>query len=663
MKKILDILGKYKVKKQWLKQVERGFMDGSLTKQDIIDQFYEEMNVPHLSQQDKARVEELLNELDGYEEGTREHAINLNEIATIMYQNEGGSLWRKINAYRVISMLGNLKTTVRNEGGNFGGLVFQQWDDRFSFVFDRMFAKVTGELTTVKGGNLKHYAYLTGLKQSLQDFVQDVDSRTKSDKILSSGRTFKKGSPLGQAERLVKLLLDDRRHFVANMSAFERKLDVTEKYAKEHGLEFDKAGIKEALEEAVVKEYTFNNNGELAQTLTTAIRSINKFSTGGRSSDFGLGTAIAQFTKTNMNIAQFIGSHTPGLGFTFEAMNMYENRKLPKLEKAQLQQRTISRSLGKQVTGSMLIGVGALLSAGGFITNGEDDEKVKALLEAQGLKGSYINISAIQRALGGIIGYRNPSKPLTAVDGSFHNGDSLLSISWATPIAPFLLLGSRLQQARTDGEANGLLSDIVGASGESVTDFFNMPFSRFTQTLNNPYLDPTQKAAKLVADFMMGFVPQVVKQSAQATSPYTKEFSKDFTESLKQQLMGNVPGLRKLVPNKINVKGEEMPYYENDKMGSLIWNAFVNPSYTAKVDVDSDTQSMISGYKKGTVELPVMMKKLIELDSKDYPLTREQQVDFQKIYYGLYKQSKDRSKALLEAKKSMIKKYNLKPQK
>ena len=152
-------------------------------------------------------------------------------------------------------------------------------------------------------------------------------------------------------------------------------------------------------------------------------------------------------------------------------------------------QGKISRSLGKTATGMSYIALGALLSNAGAFVDEEKDKDTKALLEANGINGGYFNFSALRRAI-------------TGGDTNYQEGDSTISITWMLPVAPFLLLGSRLAKAKSDKEAEGIVENLqvmVESLGSSMKDFAELPFARTLGILTNSFDSGMDKFNKIFA--------------------------------------------------------------------------------------------------------------------------------------------------------------------
>jgi len=371
--------------------------------------------------------------------------------------------------------------------------------------------------------------------------------------------------------------------------------------------------------------------------------------------DFGIGSIIAPFAKTPMNLITFMGRRIPVVGAMGTVFEMTAQKMQGSKTVIKDNQNKIATMIGRQASGTALVLAGALLSAGGFITSGEDDEKVKALLEAQGLTGSYINTSAFTRVF-------QSGEEITKSSGKYQEGDKLVSFSWALPIAPFFIMGARLQQANSEKEGLDMISTLQDTLGQSVGDIFEVPFARTLQTFTDKNMTIGEKFGKSGTDFVTSFIPSMLKQSAQALAPTKKKTAYVGASAFKDNIMASLPGLRNKLPDQYDVLGDKVQYYD-DSIMSALFNGFINPAYVSKVDFNKDAMKILSAYEDNKLDsLPVKKEPNFSIAKVGkFTLTQEQLGYFQKEYITQFAITLDGNKATDIAKKSTVDKFKLKP--
>ena len=249
----------------------------------------------------------------------------------------------------------------------------------------------------------------------------------------------------------------------------------------------------------------------------------------------------------------------------------------------------------------------------------------------QGIKGGYFNFSALRRSI------------TSGTPSGYQDGDNVLSVNWLLPVAPFLLLGSRISNANSETESadiSDVVQNIIEAGGASMQDFAELPFNRTLGILTNSYDSGIDKANKLAGGIVTGFVPSLVKQLAQGIDPTTKQYSKNSGEAVIQQIKATIPlpGFRDSVPNRFNVMGEVQTMTDNEYMATDIFEMFLNPAYRDTVETDKDLQRIMELNDKVTLpSLPKITKDNFDYGSENYKMEQEEHQQFQKDYFEAYK--------------------------
>lgn len=705
------------MKKNWGKQWKKQLAEGNVTKAEILDSIYRASGVPRLSVEAKAEILEHLEAMSKLEQDSTEYNIHNNEIKSTIRHSRGIGFWTKLSALQTYAMLGNAKTGLKNELGNWIGFSMGQFDAEYSEFFDKQYAKTTGQRTVADRGKGIEYAkgYKEGVKRSFQDFKDKADSRQNSSKYFDDnvGRVFKHQNggyarilvdlvsgdnkvdaakqfathSAAKAENLTKFIVDDRRHAFARYEMSRAAIEVTDATIKEtnKGLPKEQQVVfskEEALAnlEKEIAYYTFNNKTAGAKILTDAVKALNKFSTRGATTEFGAGTLLAKFTKTPMNIIAFTTDH---LGWDYAtARRQYKEsykelkKTLPKpeakKEAIQLNQRELATSKAKALTGATFIGTGMMLAALGGITPNRDDEDERLLLEAQGYKSGYLNMSGLVRNL---LGGGNDKVVYDYGTGDVQDGDTLISINQFAPGGAFMLLGARIMDYMTAEEADKSFRNILAATLQgaidSSTDLVDLPFNRTASMIINEFKYADYKEGgtsealmnvgnKLLGSMATSFIPAPVKQTSQLLDPYAKSYSRDSGEAVKEQIMANVPTLRDDVPYAFYVNGEPIQYSGEKNAIEALWSAYAAPYYKSVVKYDKPLKSITDSVAKNKVSPPTLAPNKITYSGSEYNLSKEERQEYQKAYWKTYEKTRDTKKASTSAKIDYFKRNKIK---
>lgn len=634
---IAELKKEFGLTNAWIEMLRKSLDEGTLTKTKMKEIIKEKMGIPTLTMAEIDKITEIMEKLNGLDPESETYEKDKEAIlkeATMVYAQKDVTFWTKLSTYQTMAMLMNVKTTLRNELGNLMGFTTSQVDDVYSFFFDTALSKFTNKRGTVNPMNPLKFKYKDGVKKSFEAYGSYlVDA---SDSKYVKRRVFAPGSKMGKLEGIMGVMLSDARWKQPRVQFLLDQIAATEQYAKARGLEYDAetARLKENIN--FIADYdTFNFDSKLGVWLDGVVKSTNEKILFGNK-DFGLGTLFAKFAKTPMNIIQYQLDHI-GADLLREGVKLTKKSKQIGFENALKQnQGRISRALGKTATGMTYITLGAVLSNLGAFVAEEDDKDVKNILEAQGIKGGYFNFSALRRSI-------TSGKP-----SSYQDGDNVLSVNWLLPVAPFLLLGSRIANARDKKEAQDIsdkLQVIIEAGGASMQDFAELPFNRTLGILTNSYDSGMDKMNKLAGSAVTGFVPSAVKHIAQGIDPTSKQYSKKSGEAVIQQIKATVPGLRNTVPNRFDVTGETQMMVDNGNMAANIFEMFLNPAYRDTIEMDKDLQKVMDLNKKvGLPSLPKITKNYFSYKSNRYDMTQEEHQEFQSDYWEAYKRAYTKKK-------------------
>jgi len=501
---------------------------------------------------------------------------------------------RKLSSLQAMSHLLNVKTFNRNILGNAASLLGEWLSKVPASIADRGLSMMTGNRSVVAGMPSFKKSMLEGWNQGKRSFfeIKAGVGKGKTGKYEALfGDTFKTKAGKG-AERLMSWSLQTPDEF---FKGFTKADSLYNQLAARLGpkvkkWEFDEIMNKATMEEidTAIKESefaTFQNDSMLAGLLSGTKKGLNKASTaiGERvpgmknlfTKDFGLGDMVVKYTRVPGNIMTRGFEYSP-LGYLKAGEGLFKMMNNLDLITPQ-QQRELALKIGRATTGTGLLFLGKKLNDLGIITDvdGGTDYNAQAFERAEGLGNYKINMDALSRLIKG----QDPTKQA---------GDTLKSFNWAAPMVTPIAVGAKL----------------VGEEGKSVPDTVkSLALNTFEESMDLPSLfivkqmmyegmkegsTPMDIASVPLKEAIPGFVPSVVRQGAQlldpkfrdtsggANVPILKQLTPLLGESATGKIQSNIPGISKLLPEKLDVLGREQERQKG------IFPSLIDPSTTTK---------------------------------------------------------------------------------
>lgn len=507
---------------------------------------------------------------EGYEK-----QVELAKVARMSQEDIPVSKAKKLKTVRNIAMLLNPKTLERNLGGN---VIFNSIDTlskSLAVPIDAIMSLSTKQRTRVlpQLGSMLEGAR-TGLGRGMYEVGHNIDTRGLGQRYdLSQGRTFANSyNPIEKGfDKLEKALdyslrVPDRIQYettfaesVANQLKSKKvkltgeQIDLVSKIKSKHPVQYttdlNAAQIRELIDtnninsnvlstaEQEALESVFQNNSELSQRVLALRRELNKVGT----EDFGLGDLMIPYAQTPANLTQQAINYSP-LG----AIKAYMNRD---------NQRQASLDLARALVGSSIIGGSAYGANKGFISPNEYDPNYQTNTR---LKGNMRLLGQAPNSIGGM--WYSPFQPIStniAVGAAMANDENPLSAGLNTIIdVPYLQ------------QINRFVSDTKDRGAWEA--FINM----FANT-------PSQ------------FVPTALGQLATAIDPYQKEtYSSNKIKQGLNMAQSKIPYLRSKLPNRRNLKGEDISAVGDNEGLNAIRAAFIDPTYVNKPKKDEVVEEM-----------------------------------------------------------------------
>lgn len=442
------------------------------------------------------------------------------------------TLRQRMQTYRYDSMLGTLTSPERNIIGNLSQAVPNAVAHGVAAnVVDPIVSLFTGRRTatslTVHERVEGWKAFAEESKNTFKDFFIDrAEVRNRQEDKFStnrSGRVYQ--SPVMElAHNMVSFAMSfgDRnfwkKAYVNSLAEQQRLLD--------RGLLHNEDGTTPTQEqileraEADANYATFNEDNRVRDAVT-AMKQVP-----------GLGDVldyIMPFTGVPTNIISRMWQFSPmGLVSTI-ATNAYRGMRGQNFD-----QRAFVNGISRGLTGTALFGVGMLLQAAGIIrlgTGDEEDDKKRGVRTAQGEQYTPF--------------IYNPFK------------DEYVSLSTFAPAISPLIMGATAQDL-FENEENKAVA-LQNAAFASLDQIFDASYMTGLSDIFNGYGSATENIATAVfASFASQNVPALLGQLSSAMDPYVRD-TKDknlIIEALKSGVINKIPGLREMLPKKIDVTGQ-----------------------------------------------------------------------------------------------------------
>ena len=534
----------------------------------------------------------------------RQRKVKLGEIQRLLYDKLPVEKGQSIKAWMRISMLFNLKTQVRNVGGNALAVPVNMVSDVFSSVIDRQIAKKTGVRTT---GVINPKEYIKGFKkgafESFDDFRRGINTRNiQGDRFeIGEGNSFNNDSALGKKlnniDRMLSFVLDigDRTFYegaFTNSINNQLKLNKTDVVTPEM--------IDIATNEALQRTWQDNNN--YTEAVLGIRRILNHVGKGG----YGLGDAIIPFAKTPANLTKAIVDYGPaGLVKTLSIdaknfVNSLENGQYT----PQLQHKFV-QNLGKGMAGSFLYILGIALAKAGITSGENDDDK---------------DVSNFMRNTLGIQPY------------SIKIGDKSFAYDWAQPIAtPLAITANYVKQSKENPDAKAI-DKAINALNIGSEQLLQQSFLESLNTVLNGQGTTLENLSQTVLELPSRAIPTLSKQIADMiddTQRTSYEYDKPIATAI-NKVKAKIPVVSKSLAPVKDTLGRDVKKYGGK---NNFFNVFLNPANVNSENVSNSAKEIYKIYKKtgDATILPRVAPYYINNDGEKIVLSSKEKAEFQEV--------------------------------
>lgn len=658
-KKILDSVSQNAEK---LRSIEKGDVNGLV---DLIKDMSTERRTNSLWSNKMGRtMEKALEQAKKLPDGEAFlRDVAASQVRGIAYDYAKPSTLEQIKTYRYLSMLSKPATPGRNLIGNMVSDPSDAVSNNIGVVLDMLLSKYTGTRSVPVDKSYFSKTKRKGMGEAaIKSYIE-----TGLDASVSNAR----GKYGTGGSRSYKMTGNFLERFLSTWEKYSNYAMVTTDQMQKGGIQAEAQRGIDALEakgkvakgaldgraEEIARERTFQNDSKLAQATGIVRRGLNVFSIkdkqGGR---FGLGDIMLPFTNVPGNIASAAIQNSPA-GFIkagVEIVKVLNKAKAGTLTAAE--QAKAVTDFGRAFNGTMGIALFAVLAGAGVMNVAGDDDKDKEALEkSEGVSGTQLNLSALNRLIAG-------------ESTEWRDGDDLVSIGFLDPINAQMTYGALLADCyKEDGKITfgDVTRENLSSIYQSVMDLPAM--SQFQEIENSlKYSKADTTGGKLAdATFRYGasqatsFVPNIVSGVAQGVDGTVRDTYNGDTalENGLNAMKSKIPGLRETLPAALDNWGQEKKYTGTAAENFL--NATLNPGSVTKYRTSAVNQEL---YRLGeNIDIKYPEKKAPnsgnrygEKVSLDQDERRQYQMAYGQTAYdniqkviqsSVYKQSSDAEKA------------------
>ena len=600
----------------------------------------------HVSDETIDEVTRIFDEAEKYDFNSKKR-VELENKAYSLLANEvcgKASFMDKWNSWRYLAMLGNTKTHIKNMLGNVAM-------SATSGIKNNVAAMLEGALSKVSGGKIdRTKSVLNVLSSNDRKLINACKSdaengfyrQLKGNKYLGnvgnsidSERKIFNFMPLESLRKFNDSALDNEDYFFklqkyktslagylkangADESIFDAEKNLNLLKQKKD-LTLLSASEKKQLSELQSKVDLLNNGREYAkgqaeeatfQQVSQTAQWLSNFSTNLQNSNKvhhkavgALVEGMVPFKKTPINIVKTGVSYSP-----LQFVKSFTTD-LHKVKKGTMSASQYIDNLTKGLTGTGILGVGALMADRGLITASQDSD-TKNFDNMQGKQAYALNI-----------------------------GDKTYTLDWATPAVLPLFVGAEVYNVlqsegySLDDFTNALLSISQPMIETSMLDGLNNTLEtiRYSDDNTNPIANIS---ATIGTSYLKQGVPTVLGQAAR-----TLDNTRRSTYTEKEGVAGSIDRQIKQIKNKIPVLSESnQPYVDawgreqsnlnTDNIGQRLFYQTMSPGYLQDVNttpVDSEIQRLYDSTKDASV-----MPDSTENKVGGVRLTEQEYTDFAK---------------------------------
>ncbi len=620
---------------------------GIYSNSDVQDLINAKYGIEALSEEQQKRIEALADEAEMLPYESKQRVEKEQQIAAVVAQNIGSTFSDKANAWRYMAMLGNIRTNLRNIGGNIsmGANVYAKNEVLFmaeslASVFKKNMKRTASSMIAPTKANrellaacyqdaeLNMFRSLTGQSKY---FSAEQEARNQR-RIFKNGfletARIKTNDALSEADvkgslgALKGILPANVYNWVENnvnafggkgfvgiaglQNAYARALasylkangkdaSALESTTNDSDIDFANEARAHALQEAL--EATYHEDSKLAD----GIQKVKAATRGNKAANMFV-EGLMPFVKTPVNVLSEGIQYSPlGIANAFKKA-VVEHKDI----------NTVLNSASKGIVGTAWLVLGYMLSRAGYINAMFDDDEEKASKSTNAQ--SY-------------------SIKLPDGKGGFH----YYTIDWLTSAALPMMTGAMLQQNEADNDeefANNLLTALSNITDPVMEMSFMQSINSSLESLSNlsnGISAVPQLAMNTAQSYVSQYIPTIAGQIARGTDDVRRNYYSDKTgiagslEYSFNKTKGKIPVLSETLEPYID------PWGRTQENGSVAYN-MLSPGYYRHETADEVNNGLRELYestgKSGVFPSLDTSDKKFKIDGEERKLTPKEFTEF-----------------------------------
>lgn len=549
----------------------------------------------------------------------------IDEIEQNIADQIPATAWDKWNAWRYLSMLGNIRTQVRNVVGNAAFMPLVATKNLIAAGMEKAFIR--------NGGRTKSSFFTkTNVGKRLMEFGEK-DFDTVVDEIQGGGK-YNQSSSIEEKRTIFKSKAIEGWRKLTN-KAMDKGDEIFSKhhyaralagYLYANHLDYDKITrntpqAQEVLNKArayailEAQKATFRDANQLASFINKIKRNLLKKAqtaeTKGAKAGWYVGTAIAEgimpFTKTPINIL--------ARGVEYSPIGLIKGIKeaVYDVKKGNKTAAEAIDTLSAGLTGTGIFALGYFLQSLGLLAGALDDDKESKYKKDRGAQGFAIHIGDKYYTIDWLAPFSLPLFTGAAVAETVENGDE---VSFATLADVFSTISEPMLEMSMLQGVNSALSNGQYSSDSKIVSFMTNQITGYLSQAN-----PT----------ILGQIARAVDDISRNAYYYDPNY-KGFVQTGKvfgDKQIAKIPFASKALTSRIDLWGNKQENTGGSFFGRLAYN-MLSPGYYSKESNDPVDVALTKLYEEteDTAVLPSKPRKTVTNNKTDYKMNAKQYEEY-----------------------------------
>lgn len=549
----------------------------------------------------------------------------IDEIEQNIADQIPATAWDKWNAWRYLSMLGNIRTQVRNIVGNAAFMPLVATKNLIAAGMEKAFIR--------NGGRTKSSFFTkTNVGKRLMEFGKK-DFDTVVDEIQGGGK-YNQSSSIEEKRTIFKSKAIEGWRKLTN-KAMDKGDEIFSKhhyaralagYLYANHLDYDKITrntpqAQEVLNKArayailEAQKATFRDANQLAAFINKTKRNLLKKAqtaeTKGAKAGWYVGTAVAEgimpFTKTPIDIL--------ARGVEYSPIGLIKGIKeaVYDVKKGNKTAAEAIDTLSAGLTGTGIFALGYFLQSLGLLAGALDDDKESKYKKDRGAQGFAIHIGDKYYTIDWLAPFSLPLFTGAAVAETVENGDE---VSFATLADVFSTISEPMLEMSMLQGVNSALSNGQYSSDSKIVSFMTNQITGYLSQAN-----PT----------ILGQIARAVDDTSRNAYYYDPNY-KGFVQTGKvfgDKQIAKIPFASKALTSRIDLWGNKQENTGGSFFGRLAYN-MLSPGYYSEESNDPVDVALTKLYEEteDTAVLPSKPSKTVTNNKTDYKMNAKQYEEF-----------------------------------